>query len=93
MKNKPRIFVSVPDDSHLDQRRQALKRAIIGFVAKQGLDVVGFEPEQWGAGLRKNLQVWEMEKAKQLIRRCDGALVLALARLHVRVLRSDDDGK
>jgi predicted nucleotide-binding protein len=91
MKIRPRIFVSVADDAHLDQRRKALKRAIIGFVAKQGFDVVGFEPEQWGAGLHKNLHVWEMEKAKQLIRRCDGALVLALARLHVRVLKPDDD--
>lgn len=90
MKTSPRIFVSVPDDLHLDDRRKALKRAIIGFVKKQGFNVVGFEPEQWGARLVKNLQTWEMAKANQLIRRCDGALVLALARLHVRVVAPND---
>src|SRR5207253_2158440 len=45
MKTKPRIFVSVPDDRHLDDRRKALKRAIIRFIAEQQFDVVGLAPE------------------------------------------------
>ena len=74
MKTKPRIFVSVPDDRHLDDRRKALKRAIIRFIAEQEFDVVGFEPEQFGAGLAMNLETWTVEKADRLIRRCDGVV-------------------
>ena len=83
-KTKLRVFVSVPDDRHLDARRKALKRAIVRFIAKQDFDVVGFEPEQFGAGRRKNLQSWTVEKANNRIRQCDAALILALARMHVR---------
>jgi hypothetical protein len=85
MKTKPRIFVSVPDDRHLDNRRKALKRAIIRFVVKQGFDVVGFEQEQFGAGLPLNSETWTVAKAQERIRRCDGALILALARLHIHI--------
>jgi hypothetical protein len=91
MKTKPRVFVSVPDDRHLDDRRKALKRAIIGFITLQGFDVVGFESEQFGAGLSMNYESWTVERADRLIRRSDGVLVLALARLHVRILDSGDD--
>jgi predicted nucleotide-binding protein len=91
MKTKPRIFVSVPDNRHLDARRQALKRAIIRFVAKQGFDVVGFEQEQFGAGLPLNSETWTVAKAQERIRRCDGALILALARTHVRLASSEND--
>jgi len=91
MKTKPRIFVSVPDDRHLDDRRKALKRAIIRFIAEQEFDVVGFEPEQFGAGLAMNLETWTVEKADRLIRRCDGVLILALARIRVRILEFEND--
>jgi hypothetical protein len=87
MKTKPRIFVSVPDDRHLDEDRKALKRAIIGFIAKQGFRVEGFETEQFGLGLPKKLKFWTFDNANDLIRRCDGALILALARTHVRVVQ------
>jgi hypothetical protein len=53
MKTKPRIFVSVPDDRHLDNRRLQLKRAIISFVAGRGFEMDGFEPEQYGAGWQR----------------------------------------
>jgi len=91
MKTKPRIFVSVPDDRHLDKRRRAIKRAVIRFIAQQNFGVVGFEPEQFGAGLTKNLETWTVEKADRLIRRCDGVLILALARMHVRISESEND--
>ena len=91
MKTKPRIFVSVPDDRHLDSRRKALKRAITGFIAKQDFDVVGFEQEQFGGRLPQKREVWTVEKADRLIRRCDGVLILALARIHARIVESEDD--
>jgi hypothetical protein len=91
MKTKTRIFVSVPDDRHLDTRRRSLKKTIIKFIAKQGFDVTGFEPEQYGADLPVNRESWTVDRAKDRIRKCDGVLILALARLHVRVFRSEDD--
>src|SRR6185503_2224891 len=90
MKTKPRIFVSVPDDRHLDNRRRLLKRAIIKFIAKQ-FDVIGFEPEQFGTGQPLNLETWTVAKAQERISRCDGALILALARLHVHIADSEND--
>ena len=91
MKTKPRIFVSVPDDRHLDKRRKSLKRTIIQYIAKEGFDVTGFEPEQFGANVPSNRESWTVDRAKERIRTCDGALILALARLHVRIFRSEDE--
>jgi hypothetical protein len=88
LKTKPRIFVSVPDDRHLDERRIGLKRAIISFIAGQDYKVVGFESEQFGAGRPANQDTWTVDKAIKLIRQCDGAVVLALAR---DVLRSEGE--
>ena len=93
MKTKPRIFISVTDNRHLDERRKSLKRAIIRFIKNQGFEVTGFEPEQFGAGLPTNRESWTVDRAKERIRRCDGVLILALARLHVRIFRSEDETK
>lgn len=91
MKTNPRIFVSVPDDKHLDARRRALKRAITRFIAKQNFKLVGFEQEQFGTKGRAHPESWTVEKAQELIRKCDGVLVLALARTHARVLEPGND--
>jgi len=80
MKTVPKLFISVPDDRHLDARRQLLKQSIITAVAGHSFDVVGFEPEQFGTGMPLNLESWTVDRAIQLIKRCDGLLVLALAR-------------
>jgi hypothetical protein len=89
---KPRVFVSVPDDRHLDVRRRALKRAIIRFIAKQQIEVVGFEPHQFGLGLPVNREIWTIERAGKLIRRSDGALILALARTNVQIVEPETAG-
>lgn len=80
MKTLPRLFVSVPDDRYLDERRLQLKQAIIGAITSHGFAVAGFEPEQFGTGMPVHLDAWTVERAMQLLRRCDGAVVLALAR-------------
>lgn len=80
MKTPPRLFVSVPDDRYLDGRRLGLKQAILGAVEARGFETVGFEPEQFGAGKPMQLDSWSVERALEMLRRCDGALVLALAR-------------
>ncbi len=80
MKTAPRLFVSVPDDRYLDPRRLELKRAILGTISAQGFEIVGFEPEQFGTGLPVQLDAWSVDRALHLLRRCDGAVVLALAR-------------
>ena len=90
MKTKPRLFVSVPDDRHLDDRRQILKRTIVQFIASHGFEPVGFEPEQFGTGLPINLDSWTVERANRLIRSSDGVLVLALARSYAHLLLSTD---
>jgi hypothetical protein len=90
MKTKPRIFVSVPDDRHLDDRRKALKRAIISYIAQQNFAVEGFEQEQFGAGLPLKRETWTVGGADSLIRRSDGVLVLALARIRARVIESEN---
>src|SRR6185295_2622634 len=92
MKTKPRIFVSVPDDRHLDDRRKALKRAITKFVGKN-FDVDGFEREQFGTKKPMNLEDWTVDKADRLIKRCDGVLILALARIHALIFESESDQK
>lgn len=51
----PRIFISVPDDRHLDDRRQRIKRSVLRVIASQGLNAVGFEPEQFGTGASTGL--------------------------------------
>lgn len=38
-----------------------------------------------------NLEAWTVEKAEKLIRRCDGALVLALARTYAHIVRPEQD--
>jgi hypothetical protein len=86
MPTKPRIFVSVPDDAHLNDRRRRVKRAIIGSLADRGFDVAGFETESYGAGLPMHIEDWTVERASALIKRCDGALILALARTVFNVL-------
>jgi hypothetical protein len=86
------VFVSVPDDRHLDVRRRALKRAIIRFIAKQQVEVVGFETHQFGLGLPVNREIWSFERAGKLIRKCDGALILALARTNVHILGPEAGG-
>jgi hypothetical protein len=92
-RTKPRVFVSVPDDRHLDGRRKAIKQAIIKFIAGRDIEVVGFETEQFGAGLPANRDVWTVEKANNLIKKCDGALILALARRTVQVLEPNSGGQ
>src|SRR5262245_23814329 len=87
----PRVFVSVPDDRHLDDRRRSLKRAMVSAVAGLGFEVVGFEPEQFGTGLAAHPNEWTVARAQALLQRCDGVLVLALARMHVHVVRPEGD--
>jgi hypothetical protein len=82
-RTRPRLFISVPDDRHLDDRRQKLKRSIVAFIEKQGFETVGFESAQWGVATAPLLKEWSVERACDLLRRCDGAVVLGLARAHV----------
>jgi hypothetical protein len=91
MSRKPRLFISVPDDRHLDDRRQRLKRSIIAFIAKQDFEPVGFESEQFCVPTQPTLNEWSVERACALLRRCDGAVVLALARTYAHVLKPGTD--
>lgn len=81
MKTRPKIFISVPDDRHLDDARKVIKRKLAGFLLSKGLEPVGFEPEQFGIkALKKNNIHWTFEKANKLIGQCDGIMIIGLAR-------------
>src|SRR4051812_29666704 len=92
MPRKPRLFISVPDDRHLDEGRRSLKQAIIGFIEKQGFETVGFESEQWNVSSKPTQTSWSVDRAGDLLRRCDGVVVLALARNHVYPMMLDASG-
>jgi hypothetical protein len=91
-KRKPRVFVSVPDNRHLVGKRKGLKESILRFIAKQGFEVAGFEPEQFGVGLAPHREGWTVDRATTLIRQCDGVLILALARTCLEVPHQVYDG-
>ncbi|MGV3588884.1 MAG: nucleotide-binding protein [Adhaeribacter sp.] len=81
MKTKPKIFISVPDDRHLDEHRKLVKRGIANLLILKELQPVGFEQDQFGIkGLKKSYIEWTFEKANKIIRECDGMIIIGLAR-------------
>ncbi|MBA4159676.1 MAG: nucleotide-binding protein [Gemmatimonadetes bacterium] len=72
---KGRIFVSVPIDDHLDDRRRGLKSAILRLVEQRG-----YEPQQFlVSGIPAGMS-WNFEAVDSVMRRCRGAIILAFPR-------------
>lgn len=72
---KRRIFVSVPVDDHLDERRKKLKAAVLKRVAQ-----MGFEPQQFlVSGIPAGMG-WNFASVDEVMKRCQGALILAFPR-------------
>lgn len=70
-----RIFVSATSDRNLDERRRALKAAII-----QKIRDAGYSPQEfWEMGLAANL-AWNFDNVDLVMRRCIGAIVLGFPR-------------
>lgn len=70
----PRIYVHAPYRSQL-QDRVDVKTAILDLLHSEGLDLQEFHV----SGLPRG-DSWTFERAIEVMRQCDGAIVLALAR-------------
>jgi hypothetical protein len=81
MPYEPRIYVHAPYRSPL-QERVAVKQAIIDLLRSEGLD-----PQEFHVSGLPRGDSWTFERAIQVMRQCDGAIILALARFF------DKDGK
>lgn len=70
-----RVFVSVSTNKNLDDRRKALKAAILEKVR-----AAGFEPQEfWESGIAENM-AWSFENVDYVIRKCVGAIVIGFPR-------------
>lgn len=82
---KRRVFVSVPMDHHLDQRRREVVHAVLQMISD-----AGFEPQRFlYSGLPASMG-WNFQTVDEVMRRCVGALVLALPR---RAVSDPDDSR
>jgi len=74
---KKRVFVSVTSNKALDDRRKAVKAAILEKLLKEG-----YEPQEfWASGLPKTSGLsWSFENVDRVMRKCVGALVIGFPR-------------
>jgi Predicted nucleotide-binding protein containing TIR-like domain len=73
-----RVFVSASSNRNLDDRRKALKAAILGKVRDAGL-----EPQEfWESGLAESL-TWSFENVDRVMQKCNGAIVIGFPRWSV----------
>lgn len=72
---KRRVFVSASSNKNLDDRRKALKAAIV-----EKLRGAGFEPQEfWQSGFAENL-AWSFENVDRVMKKCNGAIVIGFPR-------------
>lgn len=70
-----RVFVSSPRDEHLDDRRNALKWAIIKEIETLGYEAQVFGSPDGGRGLASG-RSWSPNAADEVMQRCVGAAIL-----------------
>jgi hypothetical protein len=70
-----RVFISSPRDEHLDDRRNAVKWAIVDAIEALGYEPQVFGSADGGKGLASGLG-WSPPAAEAVMRRCVGAAVL-----------------
>ncbi len=72
---KRRIFVSVSTNRGLDDRRKALKAAIVEKIRAENL-----EPQEfWESGLAESL-AWSFDNVDRVMKQCVGAIVIGFPR-------------
>lgn len=72
---KRRVFVSASSNRNLDDRRRALKAAILDKLRGEGL-----EPQEfWESGMAENL-AWSFENVDRIMKKCVGAMVIGFSR-------------
>jgi hypothetical protein len=72
---KRRVFISVPNDARLNERRRNLVHAVIKSISE-----AGFEPQRFSyAGLPASM-AWSFQTVDEVMRMCVGAVIFALPR-------------
>jgi predicted nucleotide-binding protein with TIR-like domain len=70
-----RIYVSVPNDKRLDERRRRLKAAILAKLRQ-----AGYQPQEFmESGVPENLS-WSFENVELVMQKCVGAAVICFPR-------------
>ena len=73
-----RVFVSASSNRNLDDRRKALKAAILEKVRG-----AGFEPQEfWESGMAESL-AWSFDNVDLVMRKCSGAIVIGFPRWNI----------
>jgi predicted nucleotide-binding protein len=70
---RPRIYIHAPYKP--DSARAEIKRWILGNIREQG-----FDPQEFGVSGIPRGDKWSFGRAMEIMRQCDGALILALMR-------------
>jgi hypothetical protein len=70
-----RVFISSPRDEHLDDRRNALKWAIVNEIAALGYEPQVFGSRDGGRGLASG-RSWSAAAADEVMQHCIGAAIL-----------------
>jgi hypothetical protein len=70
-----RVFVSATNDRSLDDRRRAIKTAIVARLQRLNLEPQSF----FEAGIAENL-AWNFENVDRVMRKCVGAIVVGFPR-------------
>ena len=75
---RPRIYISAPVERALNDQRLSIKKEVI-----RAISLSGFQPQEFGvSGLPANM-AWSFTAANEVMRNCQGAFILALARWRV----------
>src|SRR5262249_32773612 len=70
-----RVFISVPADNYLGEKRSSLVNAILQSISK-----AGFEPQRFlYSGLPASMG-WNFQTVDEVMRRCVGAVIFAFPR-------------
>jgi hypothetical protein len=72
-----RVFISSPRDEHLDDRRNALKWAIVKEIEVLGYEAQVFGSPEGGRGLASG-KSWSANAAEAVMQHCVGAAILGL---------------
>lgn len=75
---RPRIYVSSPLPKHLNPARAGLRRELIKTLKTKRL-----APQEFGISGMPQSWAWNFARSAELMRHCDGAVILALARYMV----------
>ena len=75
---RPRIYISAPLPANMDPIRAALREGVVKMLKARGL-----APQEFGISGMPSGWSWDFARSAGVMRHCDGAAILALARYMV----------